>query len=305
VGTGRLDPELSAFARECVRDAVGPSSREPRLELIAASAATVAVRITLPGRRLLLKTTADPAVDFARTAAVMELARASGVPVPEVLAARTGTVGQPGHLLQLHVEGYPWREVSGTLGDDDLGAVQRRLAEMLLAVQTISFAGFGELDAAARSPGVDLVTALQKRAELRVADSTLRDRFCTLLDREARLFEGGTATLAHDDLHHGNVLVTPDGGNWRLAGVIDWDKAWAGPAESDLARMAFWDDMTGQGFWDVYRAAVPEADGWPRRALVHQLLWCLEYPAPTERHRADTAAVAQAVGFGGVTPGSA
>jgi hypothetical protein len=44
VGTGRLDPELAAFARECVRDAVGPSSREPRLELIAASAATVAVR---------------------------------------------------------------------------------------------------------------------------------------------------------------------------------------------------------------------------------------------------------------------
>ena len=53
--------------------------------------------------------------------------------------------------------------------------------------------------------------------------------------------------------------------------------------------------MTGPGFWEVYRAAVPEAPGWPRRALLHQLLWCLEYDAPTQRHRADTAAVRAAL----------
>jgi len=41
---------------------------------------------------------------------------------------------------------------------------------------------------------------------------------------------------------------------WRLVALLDWDKAWAGPAESDVARMAFWDDMTGPGFWEVNSA---------------------------------------------------
>jgi hypothetical protein len=51
---------------------------------------------------------------------------------------------------------------------------------------------------------------------------------------------------------------------------------WAGPPEADVARMAFWDDMTGDGFWEVYK--VPPAEGRADRALIYQLLWCLEYP---------------------------
>jgi hypothetical protein len=54
--------------------------------------------------------------------------------------------------------------------------------------------------------------------------------------------------------------------------VIDWDKAWAGPPESDVARMAFWDDMTGDDFWDSYNAEVPPAEGRAERALIYQLL---------------------------------
>jgi hypothetical protein len=48
--------------------------------------------------------------------------------------------------------------------------------------------------------------------------------------------------------------------------VLDWDKAWAGPLESDVARMAFWDDMTGDGFWEVYK--VPAAEGRADPALI-------------------------------------
>jgi hypothetical protein len=84
--------------------------------------------------------------------------------------------------------------------------------------------------------------------------------------------------------------------------VLDWEKAWAGPDDSDLARMAFWDDMTGPGFWGAYRAAVPEDDGSARRALVHQLLWCLEYAVRTPRHQRDTAAVCAALGVAAPRP---
>jgi hypothetical protein len=53
--------------------------------------------------------------------------------------------------------------------------------------------------------------------------------------------------------------------------------------------MAFWDDMTGPGFWQLYRAAVPAADGQEQRVLLYQLLWCLEYDDGSARHAADTA----------------
>ena len=79
--------------------------------------------------------------------------------------------------------------------------------------------------------------------------------------------------------------------------MLDLDKAWAGPPESDVARMAFWDDMTGDGFWEVYNAGVPPAEGRADRALIYQLLWCLEYPVSTPRHRADTASLCRRLGI--------
>ncbi len=53
------------------------------------------------------------------------------------------------------------------------------------------------------------------------------------------------------------------------------------------ARMA-WDDMTGPGFWEVYSAPNDIDDDAAHRALIYQLLWCLEYDDGTARHAADT-----------------
>jgi endonuclease/exonuclease/phosphatase family metal-dependent hydrolase len=110
------------------------------------------------------------------------------------------------------------------------------------------------------------------------------------------------ATLCHDDLHHNNVLFRPDGGDWRLAAVLDWDKAWAGSAESEVARMAFWDDMTGPGFWEVYRASVFPSEAAAERALIYQLLWCLEYDDGSQRHVADTARLRRRLAIPKATP---
>ena len=122
-----------------------------------------------------------------------------------------------------------------------------------------------------------------------------------VLERRAGLFTPeSAAVLSHDDLHHGNLLFQRANGTWSLTAVLDWDKAWAGPRESDLARVAFWDDMTGPGFWEVYRAAMPIREGEHERALVHQLLWCLEYDSDTVRHRRDTARLLQRLGQDGI-----
>ena len=298
--TALLDPELETFARDCARTALGRLPEPARVELLGTGAATVALRVTpADGPRLVLKaaTAAGGPFDPVRTAAVMATARNAGVPVPEVLAAHGGADGSPAHLVHAHVDGVPSAQVHPPLGEDDVRPVHRRFAEAVLAVQGVPVPGFGEFDATARPAGTDVDTALRGRARLRIGDAPGRAVAEALLDREAALLRDSRPTLCHDDLHAGNVVLASEGGRWRLAGVIDWDKAWAGPAESDVARMAFWDGMTGPGFWEVYRAAVPADDAWPRRALVHQLLWCLEYDVATERHRADTAAVARALGI--------
>ena len=298
--TPAVDPELEAFARDRARAALGTSTDPVRVELLGAGAATVALRVTpSDGPRLVLKaaTAAGGPFDPERTAAVMARARDAGVPVPEVLAAQRGADGSPAYLLHLHVDGVPWAQVHPTLGAADVRSVHRRFAEAVLALQGVPVTGFGELDAAARPEGVDVGAALRRRARLLIGDPRNRALVEALLDREADLLRDSRPTLTHDDLHSGNVVLTGERGHWQLAGIIDWDKAWAGPAESDVARMAFWDGMSGPGFWEVYRAAVPADESWPRRALVHQLLWCLEYDVATERHRADTAAVARALGM--------
>lgn len=280
-----------------------PASRVTQVEPLSFEPGRAVVRVTVAGlpEALVVKVAAGSAApgrggDFERTAAATALAAAAGVPTADVLTARSARDGEPGHLVQRSVAGVGWRALRPHLDDDEVRSVHRQLAHAVLALQTTRLSGFGDLDAAGRPPGDDLLTALHRRADRLIADAAQRAGFQDLLDREAGLFDADRPTLCHDDLHHDNVVLEQVRGEWRLAAVLDWDKAGEGPAESDVARMSFWDGMTGPGFWEVYRAAVPEADGWRRRALLHQLLWCLEYDVPTERHRRDTAAVRAALG---------
>src|SRR5262249_39362179 len=101
------------------------------------------------------------------------------------------------------------------------------------------------------------------------------------------------AVLCHDDLHHYNVLVRHDRGSWKLAGILDFDKAWSGHAETDLARLDFWDDMMGDGFRQGYAMPPVYEASYERRRPIYQLLWCLEYAVETPRHLADLRRVCQ------------
>ncbi len=298
-----VHPVLLDFARDVVRAEVGADAEVARVEALQGGTEDAVLRLTLAGvpRRLVLKLSgscAGSAVDFRRTATVARLAEEAGAPVAAVLAVDTSRRAGPwAYLLQEHVEGTEWARVRPVLDEGQTARAHREIAAALLAVQSVRFDGFGELDAGGQPAGGELADALRRRADLRIGDERRRELFLEVLEREAALFsDAGTASLSHDDLHHANVVFRLAGGGWHLAGLLDWDKAWAGPAESDVARMALWDDMTGPGFWEAYRTDVPAADGWERRALVHQLLWCLEYDVGTARHAADTTAVCRRLG---------
>ena len=296
----RPDPAALAQARAVVAEVLGIGARVDHAHVLQAGppSRVLDLRLGGPPHRLVLKlvpVAEQPGRDLERTAAAADLARRAGVPVPEVLGADgSGRLGGWQYLLQRHVDAPTWHQVRPGLSEDELAGVHGRIATLLLALRGLHPDGFGELGELGGTTGADLLAALRRRVDLRVGRPAAHALAMELLDRHGQLLACGPApSLGHDDLHHHNLLVSPGPQGWRPAAVLDWDKAWAGPPEADLARVAFWDGMTGPGFWAVYRHAVPESDGEAERLALHQLLWCLEYDAPTDRHRADTAALAR------------
>jgi Ser/Thr protein kinase RdoA (MazF antagonist) len=295
-------PSRSLFddARALVCEVINHSDPVRRVEAITIrDDGAVLVVTTATGVRLVVKVAAartDHPINFERTAVLTALARSTGAPVPEVLAADDALFrGRWRYLIAEHIDGVRWRELRPRLNTAQVAAAHRALAETLRRVQSVRFAAYGELDRQGQPPaGQDVVAALHQRAELRVRDPRARAAFHELLTRDGALFSSqDAATLCHDDLHHDNILFRQDSSGWRLVALLDWDKAWAGPAESDVARMAFWDDMTGPGFWQVYPAPNDIDDDAAHRALIYQLLWCLEYDNGTTRHAADTTRLRQ------------
>ena len=244
---------------------------------------------------------ADHPEDFERTAMLTALARTTGAPVPAVLAADDSLRrSRWRYLVTEHIDGVAWRDLRPHLMANQVADAHRQLATALLQVQSVRFPAFGEFDSTRQPPtGQNAIDALRRRATMRIRGAQARASFDQLLDRDAALFANvEIATLCHDDLHHGNLLYRPHGDGWRLVGLLDWDKAWAGPTESDVARMAFWDNMTGPAFWEVYRAGGPADDGATERALIYQLLWCLEYDDGSSRHAADTTRLRRRLAIG-------
>ncbi len=290
------DRDLLDDVRAVVAEGLGDSSRVTAVVWLQVRRDSSVLLVTITGgRQVVLKLCgrqAEHPVQFERSAMLTALARSTGAPVPEVIAADDSFRRvRWRYLITEHIDGVPWREARPRLTPVQVTAAHRQLATVVGTIQSMRFPAFGELDHTGRPPaGQGLLTALRRRAETRIAGAGARASFHRLLDREAALFAGDArATLCHDDLHHGNLVFRPVDDEWKLVGVLDWDKAWAGSVESDVARMAFWDDMTGPGFWQVYRgdSAVDEAAA--ERALIYQLLWCLEYDDGSPRHTADTA----------------
>jgi aminoglycoside phosphotransferase (APT) family kinase protein len=283
---------LQAWARAEALAAVRTPATAGKVRVLQRRAGALVLRVELDDEPVVLRLThADAARgDDERTAAVVGLARAAGVPAPAVLA--TGPALRPRWraTVEEHVDGVPWQQVCDDLPAAAVAGVHEELAAALLAVQSVRPGGFGELDRSGRPAGVPLLQALRTRVDLRVPAGPALGRAHAVLDREQALFDGvDEPVLTHDDLHSANVLVRRTAGRWHVAALLDWEKAWAGPADADVARLALWDGMTGPGFWSVYRSAVPARAPDARRALVLQLLWCLEHDWPTTRHRADTA----------------
>ena len=232
------------------------------------------------------------ASSFDRTAMLHRLvASQTTIPMPEVLAVNMSYQDWPWrYLIKTHIPGQEWAVVRGQMSAQELIGAYQQIGEAVAQLHSIHFPGFGALAADGSVQGGEAyLPALAQHARDIIRSDRLRTLFLELLDRQEHLFRDvQRACLCHEDLHQHNLLFHQRQGQWRLATILDFDKAWAGHPETDLARLEFWRGMTSPAFWQAYETVCPIEPLYPQRRSIYQLLWCLEYARPTVEHLADT-----------------
>jgi aminoglycoside phosphotransferase (APT) family kinase protein len=261
-------------------------------------------RLRHPNLKVVIKLAgpaAQMASQFERTAAIYRLVRQSTtIPMPEVIACDTTFQAWPWrYLILTYLPGTEWRLLRRRLPEAEKALAYREIGAAVGQLHSIEFPDFGLIDGNGQVSQSDPsgLAALRKHAARIIPTPRLQEAFLAALEQHSTCFEQMPgAGLCHEDLHHSNILFTKRAEQWRLAAILDFDKAWAGPTESDLARLEIWRGMTSPDFWDSYRALRTVDDGYLQRRPIYQLLWCLEFARSTPDHLADTRRVCQELG---------
>jgi fructosamine-3-kinase len=238
---------------------------------------------------------------FDRTALFHRLVAAStSIPIPDILAVDVSYKEWPWrYLIKTFIPGQEWAKVQPQLKPQELHDAYRQIGQAVAELHSIAFPDFGEVHSdGSVQPMGSYLAALTERARLRIVKPSLADLFLHVVDERRELFSDvSNACLCHEDLHKFNILFQRVQGNWRLATILDFDKAWAGHQESDLARLELWTGMVGEGFWSAYETFSPVSAAYVQRRPIYQLFWCLEYAQPSPKHIADTHQICTLLGI--------
>jgi Ser/Thr protein kinase RdoA (MazF antagonist) len=236
---------------------------------------------------------AQMASQFEHTVAIQKLvADSTTIPMPETLAVDASLQTWPWlYLIYTRLPGIEWYTLRPQLDEAALTSCYQQIGEAVGQLHSIRFPAFGAIDGNCQvaQPEPNCLPALSRHAARIIRSPRLQEAFQAALQNRSQWFEYLVdSRLCHEDLHGYNILFDQPSGEWRLVTILDFDKAWAGPAESDLARMEFWRGMTSPPFWTAYQALQPVPSGYAQRKPLYQLLWCLEFARPTRQHLADT-----------------
>lgn len=255
-------------------------------------------------QRLVVKAAGENAPlasQFERTAALHTLvARRTSITMAEIYAADTSQQVYPWrYLVKRYLPGVSLAQARVAMSEGEIGNAFSQIGRAVGELHAIHFQAFGELDAYLNpSPGLGLLEALQDRAKLIIKKPANLNFFLETLEKRVGWFrETLNPSLVHDDLHAYNLLFHQAETGWELTTILDFEKAWAGPAESDLARLDYWRGMGHARFWDEYQKVSAVPDGFTQRKALYQLLWCLEYAESTTQHRKDTRSVCKTLGI--------
>ena len=265
----------------------------------------LSIRLASPELRVIVKLAGQMATlnsAFDRGAALVRLVRThTTVPNSGVIAADISCSRWPWrYTIATALPGETWASVRPRLDPPALADAYRQLGEAVAAIHNIPFTHFGEVSPDGTVPfGSAFFPSLSSRVQRRVADSSRSERLQAILRGHAQLFQDvGLPGLTHEDLNPNNILFQcGEDGRWILSGLLDFESAWAGCPESDLARLEFWRGMMGDGFWQGYTSARPAPPaGYAQRRLLYQLVWCVESGHQSLRHVEDTRWVCERLG---------
>jgi fructosamine-3-kinase len=262
------------------------------------------VRLRHPSTEVVVKVAGPDAplpCPFERTAMLHRLVAArTTIPMPEVLAVDVSYRTWPWrYFIKTHIPGQEWAAVRQQMDGEELATTYRQIGNAVAELHTIHFPSFGELQVDGSIAGEEPYFArLIQRARSSIKNADLRAMFLSVLEKRRNLFlDIRQASLCHEDLHKHNILFQYRQGQWHLATILDFDKAWAGHHEIDLARLEFWEGGLSQAFWGAYETACPVEPRYEQRRPIYQLLWCLEYARSTSKHLDDTRRLCMELGL--------
>ena len=214
-------------------------------------------------------------------AAIAQLVRSqTAVPTFDVVAVDVTRQRWPwAYLIVTQIAGTTWMQLYPRLEADARAVAQRQIGRAAGQLHALRFDAFGQLDGAGSvMHGTTVVPALAQRARRRLTTPRYLARFLELLDvHRDRFADLVTPTLCHEDLNPNNLVFAMRDGRPELAGILDFESAWASTGESDLARLELWWMSAGAAVREGYLEVAPLAAGYAARRPLLQLLWCLEY----------------------------
>ena len=186
----------------------------------------------------------------------------TGLPIATILVADDSRSLVPMRFsVQERLPGEEWFTRREKLSKKELQVALASLGDVVGRLHRPVLDAFGQLP----EPGeASCTNALREHTMSIVRNHRLRDNFIQLLEDNAELWNGVRPGITHEDLHGFNILFDPLR-RTEVSGLLDCDKAWSGPVESDLARMELWRGMTSSSFIDRYREHVPELQRYLER----------------------------------------
>ncbi|MEW2431805.1 phosphotransferase [Micromonospora sp. NPDC047644] len=209
----------------------------------------------------------DPAVE----AGVMDVARRY-VPVPEVLLVLPAGDGRvrPAMVIE-YVDGVVLSDVlaRGDLGRPEAGELGAEVGRVVARVAGARFdrRGFfvdGDLTVKEERPWSQQLVEVAEECMAAVPDSRLdggtRRAWVTLCTAHATALESvdHQTRLVHADVNPKNILVSREGGGWRVDALLDWEFSYSGCPYGDAANMARFGADYPAGFLGGFQAGFVE-----------------------------------------------
>ncbi len=298
------EPLIADVVREALGSRAGVQVRHWYVQ--DDSYVVASVDTTRPAMRLVVKLEIPdkrPHRRFDSMAAIARMVRRqTEVPTFEVIAVDVSRSTWPCNVLIVtDVTGVTWAELYPRLSPTSRAHAQRQIGRAAAQIHTLALDRFGAIESDASIVGHDAaIAALQAKARQRIRTPVHRRLMLDLLEHRACVFATVAGPqLTHEDMNPNNLLFEMRDDEPVLSGVLDFESAWAGVADSDLARLELWRLTRGPALRDGYADVADIPAEYVLRRPILQLLWCLEYADDhtSTAHEADTAGVCAEIGI--------